>query len=84
MKKDTGSKIRKIRELKSVSQHHVAKFLGISQAAYSCIESGKTKINDEKLLKISNALDVSKDLIMNFDVEIALNACLKIQSTALS
>jgi len=84
MKKDTGNKIRKIRELKSVSQHHVAKHLGISQAAYSCIESGKTKINDEKLLKISNALDVSKDLIINFDVEVALNACLKVQPPVMS
>jgi XRE family transcriptional regulator, regulator of sulfur utilization len=75
MKKDTGSKIRKVRELKSVSQNHIAKFLGISQAAYSCIESGKTKISDEKLSKISIALEVPKEIIINFDVEVALNAC---------
>ena len=78
MKKCLGYKIRKVRELKNISQYYVASQLGISQAAYSGIESGKTKINNEKLLKISNTLNVDSDAIINFDTEIALKACMKI------
>jgi transcriptional regulator with XRE-family HTH domain len=75
MKECTGSKIRKIRELKNISQNYVATRLGISQAAYSMIESGKTKVTDEKLLKISEALEVPRVIILNFDAELAMRAC---------
>jgi DNA-binding XRE family transcriptional regulator len=77
MRKCLGYKMRKIRELKNISQDYVAQHLGITQGAYSSIESGKVKINDETLLKISHALDVAVGIVINFDAEVALNACLK-------
>ncbi len=70
-------KVRKIREMKSISQEYVAKHLGISQAAYSNIENGKTGINEEKLFKIATVLDVQAEAIMKFDTEVAIDACMK-------
>jgi len=63
----TGKKIRVIREIKNISQHYVAQKLGISQAAYSNIENGKTEINESKLHLIASILEVPIDTIKKFD-----------------
>ncbi len=34
MTETLGAKIRKVREIKNIAQHHMAEKLGISQAAY--------------------------------------------------
>lgn len=63
-----GEKIRKIREFKNFTQQGMAEAIGVSQNAYSKIETGKTKsINDEILEKIALALDVSKDEIQKIN-----------------
>lgn len=41
--------------------------LGISQKAYSLIENNESKINEEKLNKISEVLKVTVDDIKNFN-----------------
>lgn len=44
-----GHKIKRIRELKGLSQAEVAKKLFISQRAYSDIENDKTKLDLDRL-----------------------------------
>ena len=79
MKQITGIQVRKIREMKSISQDYVARQLGISQAAYSNIENGKTNISENRLLLIASALNVKKEAIMKFDVNVAIEACLMLE-----
>ena len=62
-----GLKIRKIRELKNITQDYVAKQLAISQASYSIIESGRAKVSEEKLTVIASILDVSPEKIASFN-----------------
>ena len=73
MKNSLGYKIRKIRELKNISQNYVAIHLGISQAAYSSIESDKVKIDENKLMKIATALCVETNVIRNFNEQTVLS-----------
>ena len=61
----------------SISQEYVAKCLGISQAAYSYIESGKTKVDGGKLLRLAIIMKVPEELFNRFDTQVAFEACLK-------
>ncbi|MCF2221004.1 helix-turn-helix transcriptional regulator [Chryseobacterium sp. PS-8] len=62
-----GNKIKNIRELKNLTQEYVAEKLDISQAAYSKLESGETKVSKEKLAQIAEALEVTPEDIKSFD-----------------
>ena len=73
MEERLGYKIRKIREIKNISQDFVAKHLNISQAAYSKLEIGKTKVDDDKLTRIAAALEVKPDIIENFNERFIFN-----------
>jgi len=64
---DVENKIRNIRELKNLTQTYVAGKLGISQAAYSKIESGFTKVHYDKLAQIANILEIDISTLLNFD-----------------
>ena len=64
----------------NISQEYVAKHLGISQAAYSNIEGGKTMVSMDKLFRIAHALDVKAEAILKFDPRIALDACEKLNN----
>lgn len=75
METHLGLKIRKIREIKNLDQTFVAKKLGISQSAYSEIESGHTKVSEAKLVQIAEALDVEPSVIKNFNETVAFNSC---------
>ncbi len=68
-----GNKIKNIRELKNLTQEYVAEKLDISQAAYSKIEK-ETKISDEKLAQIAEALDVKPEDILAFDSQKYFNS----------
>lgn len=57
MKKETDILRKKRREL-DLSQEYIAMELGISQKAYSDIESGKTTLKNDTLCKIANILGV--------------------------
>lgn len=59
----------------SISQEYVANRLGISQAAYSNIENGKTLICKTKLSLIATALEVHVEDIVKFDPRFAMDAC---------
>lgn len=53
---DIGQKIRKVRESQDLSQEYVATQLGMSQSAYSRIESGETSIDFPRLEEIAKVL----------------------------
>lgn len=69
-----GYKIKNIRELKNLTQEYMAEKLDISQAAYSKLEKGNTKISEEKLHKIAEVLDVNPEDIIDFDNKKVLNS----------
>lgn len=52
-------KIKSRRKLLGYSQEFVASKLGLSQKAYSDIESGKTKLKSEVLNEIAKILEIS-------------------------
>lgn len=54
----TGEKIRQLRRKKDYSQQFMADALGISQNAYSKLESGKTAIHLDRLCEVSQLLEV--------------------------
>ena len=69
-----GNKIKNIRELKNLTQEYIAERLDISQAAYSRLESGETKISKEKLIQIAEALEVTPEDIKAFDSQKYFNS----------
>lgn len=69
-----GYKIKSIRELKNLTQEYMAEKLDISQAAYSKLEKGNTKISEDKLNKIAEILEVNPDDITDFDNKKILNS----------
>ena len=69
-----GTKIKNIRELKNLTQEYVAEKLDISQAAYSKLENGETKVSDEKLVQIAEVLEVKPEDIKAFDSQKYFNS----------
>jgi transcriptional regulator with XRE-family HTH domain len=61
-----GQKIKKLRELKNLTQEYMADELGMkNQSSYSKLESGKTDIPYSRLEQISNLLGLNpEDVIM--------------------
>lgn len=55
----TPEKIRQHRLRKKINQEEMAGYLGISQRAYSKIETGETQIKIERLEEIAKMLDVN-------------------------
>lgn len=55
---DIGSKIRKVREAKELSQKQVALIIDMDQSQYSKIEKGKTDPTTSTLEKICKALNI--------------------------
>jgi transcriptional regulator with XRE-family HTH domain len=54
-------KIKNVRELKNFTQDYVAERLGITQAGYSKIESGATKISYSKIVDIAKILEIETE-----------------------
>ncbi len=68
-----GNKIKKLRELKNLTQDHMAKSIGITQSAYSRIELGETEITYSKLEKISEELGMKPEEIIAFNESMVFN-----------
>lgn len=75
MEKNIGSKIRQVRELKGYSQEYMAGKLKVSQHAYSKLETGKTKVDWERVTKIANILEVDPLDMASFDDNLIFNNC---------
>ncbi|MBX2948040.1 MAG: helix-turn-helix transcriptional regulator [Crocinitomicaceae bacterium] len=68
-------KIKQIRELKNYTQEHVAAHLGLSNRAYSKIESGETQLTINRLNDISEILEVDPIELLGFDHRQVFNNC---------
>lgn len=69
-----GAKIKKLRELKDIPQKHIAEELDLSIAGYGKIERDEVEITFSKLKAIGTILELEPCFIVDFDVEIFLNA----------
>jgi transcriptional regulator with XRE-family HTH domain len=68
-----GYKIRKVREIKGLTQEYVAQKLNISQPAYSKIEFGVTKLDEEKIKRLAKIFEVDPSDLLSFDENIIFN-----------
>ncbi len=75
-----GNMIKKIREMRKMTQEEVAKQMGISQNAYSKIENNITQLNVNHIRQISTALNVSPLDLLKDDFEIHKPLSLQAQS----
>ncbi|TAF99140.1 MAG: XRE family transcriptional regulator [Cytophagia bacterium] len=62
-----GKNIRKVRELRCLTQEELADKLGLSQNAYSKLERDETEMTLNKLLKIAELLNVNFLDLIGFD-----------------
>jgi transcriptional regulator with XRE-family HTH domain len=68
-----GQKIKKLRELKNLTQTHLADHLAVSQSAYSKIELGESEVTFTKLEKISEALGMKPEEVIAFNESMVFN-----------
>ncbi len=62
-----GDKVKKIREIKGLTQEDLAQKLNITSQAYSKLERNKTKMDEDRLEQIAENLGVSVDMIRAFE-----------------
>jgi transcriptional regulator with XRE-family HTH domain len=65
-----GTRIKRFREIKNLTQEHLAERLGISQNSYSRLESETVKISTDRLKEIAEILDVPAEYLMNTDAPV--------------
>lgn len=70
---DIGSKLRKVRELKNISQEFIANKINLSTKSYSNIENNNTKLTFERLIQICNVMEVDPISVITFDAEKTIN-----------
>ncbi len=68
-----GHKIKKLRELKNLTQDHMAKALGVTQGAYSRMEQGEIEITYSKLEIISEKLGMKPEDVITFNESMVFN-----------
>ena len=62
-----GSKIKRIREIKNITQKELASKIEMSISGYNKIERNEVDVNNEKLNQIAKALHVTPNEILSFD-----------------
>jgi len=70
--KHIGRNISRIRELKDMKQEALAQAIGTNQQTISAIENSET-VDEQKLIEIAKALEVSVEAIKNFSEEGVVN-----------
>ena len=68
-------KIKQLRELKNLTQEHVATQLGLTTRAFSKIEAGETQLTINRLNEISAILGVDPMELLGFDDKQVFNNC---------
>ena len=68
----TGQKLRVYREFRNYSQEYIAEKLGITQNAYSRIETNQTRITADRLRQIADILSIPLTCLLS-DTEPELN-----------
>ena len=62
-----GTKIKKYREAKNYTQEHMAHEMDISQNTYSKLETGGIRLTVDRLMRISEILDIPLEEILSND-----------------
>jgi transcriptional regulator with XRE-family HTH domain len=70
---NVGTKIKKLRELKNLTQEHVAERLGLTQSGYSKIENGEVDLPYSRLQNIADILEIKVEDITSFDEKFVFN-----------
>lgn len=70
---ELGQKIRKLRELKNLTQEYIAIELGLTQSAYSKIEKGEIDVPYSRVKRIAEILELSPQDIITFDEHAVFN-----------
>ena len=73
MRTPLGQKIKKLRELKNLTQGHVADKLGITQSNYCKMEMGKQDIPFGKLEEIASVLGMPVESVISFNENLIFN-----------
>ena len=68
-----GQKIKKLRELKNLTQTHMAHELGLTQSAYSKMELGESDVTYGRLEKISSVLGMKPEEVITFNESMVFN-----------
>jgi transcriptional regulator with XRE-family HTH domain len=68
-----GTKIKKLRELKNLTQEHMASVIGVTQSAYSRMELGETEITYSKLARIADELGMKPEEVIAFNESMVFN-----------
>lgn len=68
----TGQKLRVYREFRNYSQEYIAEKLGITQNAYSRIETNQTRLTAERLRQVAEILSIPLTCLLS-DSEPQLN-----------
>jgi transcriptional regulator with XRE-family HTH domain len=68
-----GQKIKKLRELKNLTQTHMAHELGVTQSAYSKMELGESEVSYGRLEKISSVLGMKPEDVIAFNDQMVFN-----------
>jgi transcriptional regulator with XRE-family HTH domain len=68
-----GTKIKKLRELKNLTQEHMASVIGVTQSAYSRLELGETEITYSKLERIAGELGMKPEDVISFNESMVFN-----------
>lgn len=68
-----GTKIKKLRELKNLTQEHMASVIGVTQSAYSRLELGETEITYSKLARIAGELGMKPEEVIAFNESMVFN-----------
>jgi len=58
---ELGARLKKVRNSQGIKQPELAKIAGVSQSAYFAWESGKARVNAQKLAAIARRMNVSMD-----------------------
>ena len=64
---DIGEKIKRLREIRNITQNDMAAHLNMSLSAYGKIERGETGLSFEKVKEIAGILNVSIAALDEFD-----------------
>ena len=68
-----GQKIKKLRELKNLTQMHMAHELGVTQSAYSKMELGASEVTYSRLERISDVLGMKPEEVISFNDQMVFN-----------
>ena len=69
----TGEKIKYFRNMRGLSQETLGQLSGINSATIKKYEYGIRNPKLDQLLKIANALGISINIFMDFDIETVLS-----------